>query len=219
MFYELANSRLGFWVVAVLIIIGDGALLLRPGEYLFSFKSDGKPSIRVPATPFIMRNRELILSSVLYFAVPFFLCTLDMNVEKTKKLRHLHRMHRCCRSIAVFPVSTFVVTTIIGPSVALIYGNPIALTALLPVLYLNAIFALIFVYSKRHAFKIPPRYFVRLCFEFILCPALVTNLNKRITIRPILFVNASPLIHLDTTLQSRVQNNLDLFDTVTDPRK
>jgi len=89
------------------------------------------------------------------------------------------------------------------------FGIGLALLGVLPVLYLNAVVALLAVFVTRGDFNLSTAQFASLAFELIVCPALAANLNKRLIDRTRLMPSTLRLIGHDEGLLRRVNANLE----------
>jgi hypothetical protein len=98
-----------------------------------------------------------------------------------------------------------------GPALTALLDISSALLVVLPVLYANAIIALADVIAARHELKLSHKALLSLAFEFIVCPVLVTNLNKRLLDRSIV-PNTLQLVGGDQALQHRIKANLEFHE-------
>jgi hypothetical protein len=71
MLQEIASSRFGFWIVALIMATVDASFLLKPGKFAFSISHANQVRLRISTSPFTIRNRELA-SSFLSFPFQLF---------------------------------------------------------------------------------------------------------------------------------------------------
>ena len=71
MLEEIASSRFGFWIVAMIMAAVDSSFLLKPGKFAFSISRANQVRLRISSSPFTLRNRELA-SAFLSFQVELF---------------------------------------------------------------------------------------------------------------------------------------------------
>jgi len=193
MLETIASSSSGFWIVALLIVVLDSILLLAPREFAFAFDRRGRPSVRAAATPFLVRQRELSFAALGFFARPFFISSVRAGDVSEVQLVEMRRRALQHRSIYAYSVVTMTLLIVVGPTLTVFFGISAALLMVLPILYANAIAAVIDVGLTRASFNIPLKGFLFLAFEFIVCPALVANLNKRLLDRSVVPNTSSSL--------------------------
>src|SRR5262245_46212523 len=216
MLETVASSSYGFWVVALLIVILDSILLLAPGEFAFAFDRRGRPAVRAAATPFLVRQRELSFAALSFFARSFFMSSVRTGNVSEAQLLDMRRQAGRHRSIYAYSVVATALLIVVGPALSVLFGIGGALLMVLPVLYANAIAAVIDVGLTRKSLNIPLSGFLYLAFEFIVCPALVVNLNKRLLDRSVL-PNTLQLVGDDKALLARISSHLEYLDP-TAPR-
>jgi hypothetical protein len=207
----IASSSFALWLVALAIVLIDSILLLAPGEFAFCFRRDGRPDLRIPRTPFVMRNRDLVVTSVSFFARPFFVASVNLpqgaNGVRLEDLRDIARRSRwlsvyCCVAC---------VAIVAGPVLTAYFGIGLALLCTAPVLYLNALCAAIFLVANRKSLAGALRSVPLVCFELAVCPILAVNLYKHVIDRDRIF-DAREMIEADEQLEQRLQTNLENFD-------
>lgn len=98
-----------------------------------------------------------------------------------------------------------------GPTLTALLDISSALLVVLPVLYANAIVALSDVIAARRELKLARKALLSLAFEFIVCPVLVINLNKRLLDRSVV-PNTLQLVGSDQALQHRIKSNLEFHE-------
>ena len=210
MLESIAHSPLGFWIIALIIVVLDSAVLLAPGEFAFAFDTNGRPRLRIPAAPFVVRNKDLMFTAGTYFARAFFVSSIaSPQHADAAQLDELRRLAARCRAMCAYSYVTAAVLILAGPAASLYVGISLALVGALPILYLNAIVTLLAVFVARRDFDMSPRRLGSLAFELLVCPALVVNLNKRLVDRTRIVPNTAQLIGADEALLRRVEANLD----------
>ncbi|MFL6974671.1 MAG: hypothetical protein ACJ8F2_22390 [Xanthobacteraceae bacterium] len=207
----IASSSFGFWTIAALIVLIDSVVLLTPGEFVFGFDRHGKPVVRAAATPYLVRSKDLSFASLIFFARPFFVSSATVREVPDDELAALARQAFQHRSIYLYSAVTAFLLVVAGPVLAALLDISSALLVVLPVLYANAIIALADVIISRQELRLSRKALLSLAFEFIVCPALVTNLNKRLLDRSIV-PNTLQLVGGDQALQHRIKANLEFHE-------
>ena len=215
MFETLFSSSYSFWVVALLIVVLDSALLLAPNEFAFAFGRRGEAKVRITITPFVVRNKELVLALVSFFARPFFVSSVNVADVGQTRLAELQALASRQRSFGVYAVVAMVSLFVAGPVLTMFVGIGHAMLFVLPVVYANAAAALTAIAIDRRALHMPLKKFLYVAFEFIVCPALVANLNKRLIDRGAIVPNTFQLVGDDETARARIKSNLAYHDLTT----
>jgi hypothetical protein len=212
-FAMIIISAIGFWAVALLIAMIDSAVLLSAGEYTFLFHADGRIELRLPRSPYLVRNCELVFTLVTHFLRPFHLSSIESKMalqpDKLLALRCVDAIQRVCSWLAA---ATFILIVIVGPVVSAAWGVNLALVYVLPILYVNSIAALVYISRRRADLRLATPDLWRLAFELLACPALTINIVKRLTMRRNLVLNTWELAGKDADLRARINANLELFD-------
>ncbi len=210
MLEAIANSWFGFWTAALVIVLVDSATLLAPGEFAFAFDRDGRPRLRIPTAPFLIRQKDLLIAALKYFATPFFVASVAApDALDAARLAELRATAARCRAMCAYSYVTAAALVVVGPVASLTLGIGVALLGILPVLYLTAALALMAIFVTRQDFGLTGGKFASLAFELIVCPALVVNLNKRLVDRTRVVPNAFLLIGDDETLRRQIDANLE----------
>jgi hypothetical protein len=211
MLEAIASSSFGFWSIAALIVVIDSVVLLTPGEFVFAFNRHGKPVVRAAATPYLVRNKDLSFATLIFFARPFFVSSVSVPDVTDDELAALARQARQHRSIYLYSGVTVFLLVAAGPALTALRDISSALLVVLPVLYANALVALADVIAARRELKLSRKALLSLAFEFIVCPVLVTNLNKRLLDRSIM-PSTLQLVGGDQALRHRIKANLEFHD-------
>jgi hypothetical protein len=211
MLEAIASSSFAFWSIAALIVVIDSVVLLAPGEFVFGIDRHGKPAVRAAATPYLVRNKDLSFASLIFFARPFFVSSVAAREVSDDELALLGRQAAAHHSIYLYSVVTAFLLVVAGPALTALRDISSALLVVLPVLYANAIIALADVIAARRELKLSRKALLSLAFEFIVCPVLVTNLNKRLLDRSIV-PNTLQLVGADQALQHRIKANLEFHE-------
>jgi hypothetical protein len=183
MLEDIASSRFGFWIVALIMTSIDSAFLLQPGKFAFSLSPDVR--LKASSTPFTLRNKELILSLLSFPFELFFIsdiAALDQPAGQTRKT--LSRMRRLKRRARIFSLLSAAAASllILGPCLAAFRGIQFSVLVLLPSLYLLAIAASVVLWRKRRIFGLSDGTVLKICAEITFCPVLLVNLSKRISL-------------------------------------
>lgn len=191
MFEDIATSRFGFWIVALLMAGFDSAFLLKPGSYAFSISGTNLVRLRVSTNPFTLRNKELVSSLLSFPFQLFFVSAIDAPDRTSKDVfSTLSRMRRLSRQATIFSILSILTTTVLllGPFLAAIVSNHFSILILFPPLYAFAFAASGLLWWRRMRFGLSKSAVVKISAEIILCPVLLVNISKRISL-----AQASPL--------------------------
>jgi len=218
MLEAVASSSFGFWSIAALIVVIDSVVLLTPGEFVFGFNRRGKPMVRAAATPYLVRSKDLSFATLIFFARPFFVSSVTVPEVRDDELAALVRQARQHRSIYLYSVVTALLLVAVGPALTALRDISSALLIVLPVLYANALIALSDVIASRQELKLPRKALMSLAFEFMVCPVLVINLNKRLLDRSVV-PNTLQLVGGDQALQHRIKANLEFHELPVPPMR
>jgi hypothetical protein len=178
MLEEIASSRFGFWIVAMIIAAVDSSFLLEPGRFAFSISHAHQVRIRISPSPFTLRNRELA-SSFLSFPFQLFFISdiraLKLTARQTfNALSHLKRLSR--QTIIFSALSAIAMIFLaLGPCVAALSGVQKSITLLFPPLYFLAIAASVLLWQKRRRFGFSKGTVLKISAEIILCPVRPRN--------------------------------------------
>jgi hypothetical protein len=192
MLEEIASSRFGFWIVAMIIAAIDSSFLLEPGKFAFSISRANQVRLRISSSPFTLRNRELASSFLSFPFQVFFISdirALELTARQTfKALSHLKRLSRQTTIFSVLSAIAMA-SLILGPCVAALSGIQKSIILLFPPLYFLAITASVLLWQKRRRFGFSKSTVLKISAEIILCPVLLVNLSKRISLAQELELN------------------------------
>ena len=217
MLETIASSSFGFWSIAILIVVIDSVVLLAPGEFAFAFDRRGKAAVRAAASPYLIRNKDLSFALV-FFARSFFVSSATASDVSEEELAALARQAAQHRSVYLYSVVTAFLLLAAGPALTAFLDISTALLIVLPALYANALVALVDVAAARRQLNLPGKALSSLAFELVVCPVLVTNLNKRLLDRSIV-PNTLQLVGDDRALQSRIKANLEFHELPVPPMR
>jgi hypothetical protein len=205
----IVTSSASFWVVAFLIVAADSAILLAPGEFAFCFDKQGQPHVRVHATPFLMRQREVLVSAVTFFGRPVLLSSVGVAAVAQAQIEGLRRLTSCVQSLQLYALVPALLLFVVGPVLTALIGISRTLLLVVPIIYVNAACALICIAVMRHELQLQTRKLLYIIFEFAVCPPIVINIGKHlIDVRSIL-PNTLQLIGEDVAVRARIDANLD----------
>ncbi len=218
MLEEIASSRFGFWIVAVIIAAVDSSFLLEPGKFAFSISLATQVRIRISSSPFTLRNRELASSFLSFPFQVFFISDIrarELTARQTfNALSHLKRLSRQTTVFSVL-AGIAMISLILGPCVAAFSGVQKSIILLFPPLYFLAIAASVLLWQKRRRFSFSKRTVFKMSAEIVLCPVLLVNISKRISLAQESELNtfglASFTIHPDRTM-SAIRENIRYHD-------
>jgi hypothetical protein len=186
-FELLAHSALGFWIVALLIIVVDSSLILAPGRLTYAIGQRLNVTIRIVDYPFLMRGKEPVITLLTYPLAPFFISSIDQRPQGrdgVKRLLLKHKRLACnCGTLASLACVSLILVSLVGPLISLQYGIERALIATLPAEYLTALFAAIIVYLNRSIYELNKTDLAHIALELLVCPILLVNIFKKIAVR------------------------------------
>jgi hypothetical protein len=178
---------------------------------VFGIDRRGKPAVRAAATPYLVRSKDLSFAALVFFARPFFVSSVTVREVSDDELAALARRAAQHRSIYLYSAVTAFLLVAAGPALTAFRDISSALLIVLPVLYANAVIALSDVIASRQELRLSRKALLSLAFEFIVCPVLVINLNKRLLDRSIV-PNTLQLVGVDQALQHRIKANLEFHE-------
>jgi hypothetical protein len=186
MLEDIASSRFGFWIVASIIVAIDSSFLLRPGKFAFSVSLSKGLKIRTSASPFLILNKELVWSVLSFPLQLFFISDVDSSEQTTGReiFKALSRKKRMSRQTAVFSgiAAGAMTLLLIGPCFAAIRGIQSSIVLIFPPFYLLAIATSILLWLKKRKIRLAERTVLKISAEIILCPVLLVNLPKRLSL-------------------------------------
>ena len=210
---DVANSTIGFWALALLIVFIDSAMLLKAGEFSFRLEADDRVELRLPAAPFLVRNHELVFALVSYFLRPFYLSSIHVpSTVAADKLRDLRQVRAVHRLLGLFAGTGLLLIVVVGPAVSAAWGINMALFSVVPMLYANSMAAFACVFRHRHVLGTTNSDLCRLAFELLACPVLTVNVVKKLTMRRNLLLNTWELAGKNPELRNRINAALECFD-------
>jgi hypothetical protein len=211
MFESIAESRLGFWAVALLIVVIDSIVLLKPGEFAFHLVQ-GRPQLRIPRVPFVVRNREALSTLFSYFARAFFVSSLTTTARHDEDAwKRLTAIDALFQPFSLHAGLSLGLIVLAGPALSWWLGIGLALLTVLPLLYVNALAALAFAVLHRAALGLSPKALGMLALELLLCPVLVANLPKHVIDRTRVVPNTRALAGDDAALEAAITETLENF--------
>jgi hypothetical protein len=215
-FEFLAHSALGFWIIALLIIIVDSSLLLAPGRVTFTIGHRLNVKIRIVDYPFLLRGKEPLITLLTYPLAPFFISSIDQPLQgrdsvKRLLLRHKRLTHNCGH-LASLAFISLVLVSIVGPLVSLQYGIERALIATLPAEYLIAVFGAAVLYLNRSIYELSRSDLAHIALELLLCPILLVNILKKIATRQRLVSTIDLMDHFSKDRNELTKRLLDYVE-------
>jgi hypothetical protein len=214
MLQDIASSRFGFWIVALIITSLDSAFLLRPGKFAFSLSRANNVWLKASAVPFTLRDEELV-SSLLSFPFQLFFISDIAALEQTKgQIRKaLSHMRRLKRRAWVFSLLSAAAAMLLvsGPCLAAIRGIQFSVLLLFPALYLLGIAASLLLWRRRRIFGLSDGTALKIAAEITLCPVLLVNISKRISLALSLELNTFAVASFSSTpeqTESAVRENI-----------
>ena len=185
MLEEIASSRFGFWIVAMIMAAVDSSFLLKPGKFAFSISHANQVRLRISSSPFTLRNRELASSFLSFPFQLFFISDIDA-LERTAQetFNALSRMRRLSRQTTIFSTlsAVAVILLVLGPCAAAVLGIQLSIMILFPPLYGFAIATSVLLWRRRRRFGFSNSTVLKMSAEIIFCPVLLVNISKRISL-------------------------------------
>jgi hypothetical protein len=185
MLAEIASSRFGFWIAALIMAAIDASFLLKPGKFAFSISPANQVRLRISSSPFTIRNRELASSFLSFPFQLFFISDIDA-LERTARetFSALSRMRRLSRQTMIISVLSAIsmVLLILGPCAAGLFGVQLSILVFFLPLYGLAIATSAVLWKRRRRFGLSNNKALKISAEIILCPVLLVNIFKRISL-------------------------------------
>jgi hypothetical protein len=200
MLEEIASSRFGFWAVALVMVAIDSAFLLQPGKFVFSVARYNQVRIRVSPSPFLILNKELVCSLISFPLQLFFVSDVE-SLERTsgretlKALSHLQRLRRQTGAFSLLATGGIALLAL-GPFFAALRGIQTSIVLIFPPFYLLALATSILIWRRRRKIGLSKEAALKISAEIILCPVLLINIPKRISLKQKLELNTYRLARL-----------------------
>jgi len=197
MFDWIAYSPLGFWTIAVLIVLADSVVLLDPGDFTFRFARATRVRLRAAPYPFLLLGREPVITLFAYPGLPFLICSMQSPTQSKGSLRRLLLQYR--RIFARdWPLSLLVwlgltLTVVVGPMLSLQYGAGSSISMIWPAMYALAGPILGILWWDRDELGMRRAELAGIAFEFLVCPFLLVNTWKKIAVRHKHLIHPLPL--------------------------
>jgi hypothetical protein len=195
---SIANSALGFWVIAFVITLADSSLFLRPGYFAFCTGPRLTTKVRIAEYPFLLLGKEPIITLISYPLSPFFISSLTEppqdRYELRTKLVDMKRLTSECQSLTVLPMLSLALLCIVGPLISLHFGIAFSILLTMPGLYTLAILSIAVLFWKKPRLNLQNRDIAHIFVELLFCPFLLSNLQKKIMIRQNVSINTKSLI-------------------------
>ena len=185
MLEEIASSRFGFWIVALIISAVDASFLLKPGNFAFSISRENQVRLRISASPFTIRNRELASSFLSFPFQLFFISDIDARERTAREtFTALSRMRRLSRQTMIISVLSAIamVLLILGPCAAGLFGVQRSILVFFLPLYGLSFATSALLWRRRRRFGFSNSKVLKISAEIILCPVLLVNISKRISL-------------------------------------
>jgi hypothetical protein len=202
MLEDIASSRFGFWIVAAIMVVIDSCFLLEPGHFAYSISSSNTARLRISSAPFIVRNKELV-SSLFSFPFQLFFVSTIHAPERTGEDTSiaLARLKRISRRAEIFLLLSAIAAALLfaGPCLAVFVGIQASIVLLFPPLYLLAIATSLLLWQRRRKFGLSNVTVAKISAEIVLCPVLLVNISKRISLNKEAHLNAFTLTSLSNS--------------------
>jgi hypothetical protein len=203
MLEEIASSRFGFWVVALIMVAIDSSFLLRPGKFAFSISPSDHVRMRISPSPFLILNKELVCSLISFPFQLFFISDVESSERATGRetFKALSRLKRVCRQTAVFSVvaAIGIALLMLGPCLAAVRSVQTSIVLILPPFYLLAVATSVLLWQRRRKVSLSENAVLKISAEIILCPVLLVNIAKRISLAQRLELNSYRLALLSNS--------------------
>jgi hypothetical protein len=219
MLEEIASSRFGFWIVAAVMVAIDSSFLLKPGKFAFSVSASNLVNIRVATSPFLIRNKELVCSLLSFPFQLFFISDVETLERATGRetLKALSRLSRVSRQNTIFSILSVcgISLLLLGPLLAATHGIQASLVSVFPLFYLLACINSAMLWRRRRKFGLSGSAVIKISAEIILCPILLVNISKRISLAQTLELNTYRLaLHSRSPpkIIAAIKENVQFYD-------
>jgi hypothetical protein len=218
-FELLAHSPFGFWAIALLIIIFDSSLLLKPGLVTYFVGKRLNVTLRIIEDPYLMKGKEPIISLFTYPLTPFFLSSIDCPSQSRQSVKRLLLKHKRITNnswhLSNVALSSLLLVCVIGPVTSVEYGIERALAVTLPLAYGLALLAAIILYLNRSVYNLGRGDLALIGLELALCPVLIVNIFKKIAARQELTC-VNDLVNYFSKDRAELARRLDLYVEATE---
>jgi hypothetical protein len=208
MLEDIASSRFGFWIVALVMVAVDSLFLLKPRKFAFSVSASNLVSIRVVSSPFLILNKELVCSLLSFPFQLFFISDIDTSERTTVRemLKALSRLRRVSQQNMIFSILSIcgVILLVLGPLLAATRDIQTSIVSVFPPYYLLALATSATLWRRRRKVGLSGNAVLKISTEIILCPILLVNILKRISLAQNLELNTYRLALLSRSSRETV---------------
>jgi hypothetical protein len=203
MLEEIASSRFGFWIVAFAMVAIDSSFLLKPGKFAFSLSGCNKVKIRISPYPFLILNKELVCSLISFPFQLFFMSDIESAEKITGRetFKALSRLKRVRRQGLVFSIAAAggIALLVLGLCFAAVRSIETSIVLIFPPFYVLALATSALLWQRRRKFGLSNNAVLKISAEIALCPVLLINISKRISLAQKLELNTYRLAQLSSS--------------------
>jgi hypothetical protein len=164
----------------------DSSFLLQPGKFAFSLSHSNRVKIRISPSPFLILNKELVCSLISFPLQLFFISDVESGEQATasETFKALLRLRRVCRQAMVFSVLAAggIGLLVLGPCLAAVCSIQTSIVLIFPPFYALAVVISVLLWQRRRKIGLLESAVLKISAEIILCPVLLINISKRISL-------------------------------------
>jgi hypothetical protein len=173
------------WIVAALLYVSDAAKLLSPRGFLLVEAGRGRLAAAFSANPYTIAGRVLTFAPLLRPCRGIFVATWGTVWSDQARLKSvlesIERLRGSLLGARVLAAWAFGLLFVVGPALTLWLGTAPAILCTAAALYPTVVAAIVFLWWRRRALRLPTGRLVGLCIEILVCPAFLPNLVRKIT--------------------------------------
>jgi hypothetical protein len=203
MLEEIASSRFGFWIIALAMVAIDSSFLLQPGKFAFYLSRSNRVRIRISPSPFLILNKELVCSLISFPLQLFFISDVESSEQTTGRetFKALSRLKRLCRQSVLFSVLAAggIALLVLGLCFAAFCGIQTSIVLIFPPFYVLAFTTSVLLWQRRRRIGLSDGAVLKISAEITLCPVLLINIAKRISLAQKVELNTCRLAELSNS--------------------
>ena len=217
MLEDIASSRFGFWIVAATIVAVDQAFLLTPGTFAFSVSSADRTRLRVSRIALhVARQGACFLAPRL--SVPAVLRLRRKFAEEDTATRAAvagaNAQAVGAERAAHNPVDAGCIDPDRRSVISASRGIALSIIVLLPLLYLLSIAGAVVLWRMRKRFGLSNGTTIKLAAELVLCPVLIVNVSKRLSLSQAARLAPSDVAAFSVTRSKRWPRSIAICDFI-----
>jgi hypothetical protein len=184
---DLVHWPLAFWFIALAIALADSTVLLRADQFTFHFGGALRVKVRAVRCPFLLLNKEPLVTLANYPAGLFFFCSVSRPPAPRPALKAgliaRKRLCRDCRPFSWLALAGMLAVFLIGPVLSVLGSLEAAILTVWSTVYALATVAIVRLYRRRDDLHLRQTDIAAIGAELLFCPFLIVNILKKIAVR------------------------------------